>query len=242
MPIFSVFFMLLARGLRCRPDKILTATTLEEQKAIYTKYIDPFFDTLAIKMLGRLPVTAFGLGIPPQQYNELKKDLSAGKTIIDVYRERVKRLACDYPIQENYFAWQAFARKYDTEKRNALPEYLKEENYQVLKANADRLTTVIGPVIDEIKNSEKGKYNRFVLLDAQDWMNAKTMIELWTAIAEKAERGSRIIFRTAGSASAIETNLPAELRTKFHYEKEFSEDLFRQDRASIYGGFHLYKF
>ena len=39
-----------------------------------------------------------------------------------------------------------------------------------------------------------------MLLDAQDWMNAETMIEPWTAIAEKAERGSRIIFRTAGSA------------------------------------------
>ena len=56
----------------------------------------------------------FGLGIPPQQYDELKKDLSEGGTVIDIYRERAKRLACDYPIQENYFAWQAFARKYDT--------------------------------------------------------------------------------------------------------------------------------
>ena len=160
--------------------------------------------------------------------------------MIDIYRERAKRLACDYPIQENYFAWQAFARKYDTEKRNAVPEYLKKENYEVLKSNADRLTTKTGSVIDEIKNRETGTFNRFVFLDAQDWMNAETMTELWSAIAEKAEPGSRIIFRTASAASPIETNLPDGLREKFHYEKELSKELFKQDRASIYGGFHFY--
>lgn len=237
---FLRFFHGFARLVGCKPDEILKATTPEEQEALYKKYIDPFFDSFAIKTLGKLPVTMFGLGIPPQQYDELKKDLSEGKTVIDIYRERAKRLACDYPIQENYFAWQAFARKYDTENRKAVPEYLKKENYEVLRTNADRLITKIGSVIDKIKLSEPGTFNRFVFLDAQDWMNAETMTDLWSAIAEKAEPGSRIIFRTASAASPIETNLPAELRARFSYEKDLSEDLFKQDRASIYGGFHLY--
>jgi S-adenosylmethionine-diacylglycerol 3-amino-3-carboxypropyl transferase len=239
---FLRFFHALARLFGCAPDKILEAATLDQQKTLYAKHIDPFFDSLAVKLIGKLPVTAFGLGIPPQQYNELKKDLSGGKTIIDVYRERVERLACRHPIQENYFAWQAFARRYDTKKRKAVPEYLKKENFELLKAKADRVTTVIGSVVDVINRSDDGEYNRFVLLDAQDWMNTKTMVELWSAIARKAEPGSQIIFRTAGSVSPVETNLPAELRANFHYEKELSEELFNQDRASIYGGFHLYRF
>ncbi len=187
-----------------------------------------------------MPVTMFGLGIPPQQYDELKKDLSHGKTIIDIYRERAHRLACDYPIQENYFAWQAFGRKYDTEKRRALPEYLKAENYEKLKANSSRLQTKIGSVTEEIKNQPRATFNRFVFLDAQDWMNAETLTDLWSAIAEKGEKDSRIIFRTASAYSPIETNLPKDLREKFVYEKDVSEELFKQDRASIYGGFHLY--
>ncbi len=237
---FLRFFHAFSRLFGCKPDEVLKARTMKEQETLYEKYIDPFFDSFAIKTLGKLPVTMFGLGIPPQQYDELKKDLSEGKTVIDIYRERAKRLACDYPIQENYFAWQAFARKYDTQNRKAVPEYLKTENYELLKANADRLITKIGSVIDEIRTSETGLYNRFVFLDAQDWMNAETMTDLWSAIAEKAEPGSRIIFRTASAASPIETNLPAELRARFSYEKDLSEDLFKQDRASIYGGFHLY--
>ena len=66
------------------------------------------------------------------------------------------------------------------------------------------------------------------------------MTDLWSAIADKAEPGSRIIFRTAGTDSPIETNLPEELHQRFIYEKELSENLFKQDRSSIYGGFHLY--
>ena len=238
---FLRFFHSLSGLFGCKPEEVLKAKSLEEQEDLYTKYIDPFFDNFIIRTLGKLPVTMFGLGIPPQQYDELKKGLSEGKTIIDIYRDRTKRLACDFPIQDNYFAWQGFARKYDTENRQAIPEYLKKENYEILKSNAHRLTTKIGSATDEIKNGDSGTFNRFVFLDAQDWMNAETMTELWSAIADKAEPGARIIFRTASAASPIETNLPADLRAKFHYEKEFSKSLFKQDRASIYGGFHLYE-
>lgn len=237
---FLRFFHRVARVFGCNPERVLDAASLEEQKALYEKNIDPFFDTFVVKTLGKLPVTMFGLGIPPQQYDELKTDLNGKQTVIDIYRERVRRLACDYPINENYFAWQAFARKYDTENRRAVPEYLKRENYDKLRANANGLETVIGSATDLVKNSESGTFNRFVFLDAQDWMNADQMNELWSAIAEKGQPGSRIIFRTAGSASPIETNLPPDLRGQFHYESDLSKELFKQDRASIYGGFHLY--
>jgi len=236
---FLRFFHQVARLLGCKPDEVLKAETPEEQEELYQRYIAPFFDSPLIKTIGKMPVTMFGLGIPPQQYDELKRDL-AGGCVIDVYRERAKRLACDYPVQENYFAWQAFGRKYDTKNRCAVPEYLKAENYETLKENAARLKTKIGSVTEEIKNSPKDFYNRFVFLDAQDWMNAGAMTDLWQAIADKGEEKSRVIFRTAGAASPIEKNLPENLHAKFEYQKDFSRQLFKQDRASIYGGFHLY--
>jgi S-adenosylmethionine-diacylglycerol 3-amino-3-carboxypropyl transferase len=226
--------------LGCKVDEVLKAKTLAEQAELYGKHIDPFFDSLVIRMIGRLPITLFGLGIPPQQYDELKRDLTDGRTVIDIYRDRVKRLACDFPIQENYFAWQAFARRYDTENRRAVPEYLKKQNFDTLRANADRLMTKVGSATDEIRNNLKDTFNRFVFLDAQDWMDEDAITDLWSAIVEKAGPGSRIIFRTAGAASPVETHLPKELRSRFVYEKELSQNLFKQDRSSIYGGFHLY--
>ena len=237
---FLKFFQRFARFSGCKTDKVLNARDATQQEELYREHVDPFFDSPVIKAVGKLPVTMFGLGIPPQQYDELKKETNGGKTIIDVYRERVRRLACDFPIDENYFAWQAFARKYDTENRKAVPEYLKEENFETLRSNAGRLTAKIGSATDEIWNNDAGTFNRFVFLDAQDWMNVEQMTELWSAISEKAPSGSRIIFRTAGAVSPLDENLPADLLSKFHYERETSERLFKQDRASIYGGFHLY--
>ncbi len=237
---FLRFFHKFAHLLGCRPEEVLKAKTTADQEKLYEQYIAPFFDSALIRAIGKMPVTMFGLGIPPQQYEELKKDLGDDASLIDVYRERTKRLAVEYPIYENYFAWQAFARRYDTENRQALPEYLKPENYERLKANAARIETRVGSVTDEIKNAPARTFDRFVFLDAQDWMNAATMTELWTAVAARAAPQARIIFRTAGAASPVETNLPASLREKFVYEKELSEELFRRDRASIYGGFHLY--
>lgn len=237
---FLRFFHKFSHFLGCRPEEVLKAKTPDEQLALYTKYVEPFFDSFFIKTVGKLPVTLFGLGIPPQQYDELIKDLDEGGNILDIYRQRTKRLAVDYPIYENYFAWQAFARKYDTDDRQAVPEYLKEENYQLLRSNTLKLRTRVGSVTEEIKDNEFGTFNRYVFLDAQDWMNPEMMTELWSAVADKSENGSRIIFRTAGATSPIEVNLPRELREKFDYKKDSSEALFKQDRASIYGGFHLY--
>ena len=237
---FLRFFHKFARLFGCRPEEVLNAKTPAEQERLYQQHIAPFFDSTIIKTIGKMPVTMFGLGIPPQQFNELKNDSEDGANIIEIYKNRVKKLAVEFPIHENYFAWQAFGRKYDTENLQALPEYLKSENYEQLKANVKNIETKICSVTEEINQNDLGKFNRFVFLDAQDWMNAAAMTELWQAIADKAESGARIIFRTAGKHSPVEKNLPGHWHEKFIYEIEFSRKLFKQDRSSIYGGFHLY--
>jgi S-adenosylmethionine-diacylglycerol 3-amino-3-carboxypropyl transferase len=101
---------------------------------------------------------------------------------------------------------------------------------------------VVGSVTDEIKQNPRETFNRFVFLDAQDWMDERAMTELWQAIADRAEPGARIIFRTAGETSPLRNNLPPRLLSRFRYEREKSAECFARDRAAIYGGFHLYVF
>jgi S-adenosylmethionine-diacylglycerol 3-amino-3-carboxypropyl transferase len=237
---FLRFFHWLSRRFGFNVNSILSASTLEEQRLIHSREIDPFFEHWLIKYVSSLPLTAFGLGIPPQQFDELKNDASEGSSVIDIYRERVRKLACDFAIRDNYFAWQAFSRRYDTDNRVAVPEYLKEENYAKLRANSGRLATKIGSVTDEILSNPHGTFNRFVFLDAQDWMYARELAELWTGIAERADPGARVIFRTAGENSPLESKLPKDIRSRFQYDETFSSELFTRDRSSIYGGFHLY--
>jgi S-adenosylmethionine-diacylglycerol 3-amino-3-carboxypropyl transferase len=52
---------------------------------------------------------------------------------------------------------------------------------------------------------------------------------------------TRVIFRTAGEKSPIESALSPETRGRFHYDAERSRSLHAQDRSAIYGMFHLYE-
>jgi S-adenosylmethionine-diacylglycerol 3-amino-3-carboxypropyl transferase len=217
--------------------KVLDARSLAEQQTIFDREIAPFFDSRLARFLSRVPLTAFALGIPPQQRSELSADAGG---LAGTFRERVRRLACDHRVDDNYFAWQAFAGRYDTENLRALPEYLKPENFDDLRNAADRLTTAEGPITETIECSPPGSFDRFVLLDAQDWMSDNEIVRLWNAIADRGRLRSRIIFRTAGAASPAE-RLPAPLRSRFRCLRERSAELFRRDRSAIYGGFHLYE-
>ncbi len=237
---FLRFFHGFAKVIGLDPAAVLLASNEEEQVRCYEEQIDPFFDSVFIRLAGKMPVTLFGLGIPPQQYDELKEDLEEGGSLIDVYRERTRRLAAGFPISDNYFAWQALARRYDTEGRKALPEYLKEENYALLRSMVPRISARVGSVTAELRDNPAGTYNRFVFLDAQDWMAPEGITELWDLIASRGDTASRVIFRTAGRKSPLESALPADLLERFEYHEDWSRELFSKDRASIYGGFHLY--
>ena len=236
---FLRLFHALARAIGCDTSRLLEAESREEQERIYEEAIEPFFETRAIKLLSKFQWVLFGLGIPPQQYEELKRGETAND-LLDVYRERVKRLACSFPVEDNYFAWQAFARSYDMKTRRAIPDYLKEENYTLLKQNAHRTDAINASFTDFLESQPRESFNRFVLLDAQDWMTKAQLRELWSQIARVGPVGSRIIFRTAASASPLEKALSPSLLMQFEYERELSQKLFKQDRAGLYGGFHVY--
>lgn len=238
---FGYFMRMLhriAKVTKYQPERLLQAKTLEEQEKIFEEEIAPFFDNWLVKKVGNMSFAVFSLGIPPQQYDAMKEE-SQGR-LVELYRERVKRLACQFPVQDNYFAWQGFTLRYDRENRQALPEYLKAENYDVLKENIHRVETHIASLITYLKQQPNNSLDRFVLLDSQDWMTDEVITELWQEIARVGRPESRIIFRTASTASPIETALPAKLRAQFTYEEERSQQLFQQDRSAIYGGFHIY--
>jgi S-adenosylmethionine-diacylglycerol 3-amino-3-carboxypropyl transferase len=237
---FGYFMRLLhwiARRTHYQPEKLLTAQSLYEQQAIFRQHIAPFFDNKLVKFLGKLPMSVFSLGIPPQQYKAMK----AQGNLIGQYRERVERLACQLPIQNNYFAWQGFSHSYDHFKRQAIPDYLKVEHYDDIRRQLGKVDTHLGSMIDFLEQQPAHSYDRFVFLDAQDWMTDEVLTRLWTQVARVGKPGTRIIFRTAAAESPLETALPAELRSQFVYEAETSADLFQQDRSAIYGGFHLYR-
>ena len=116
-------------------------------------------------------------------------------------------LHCGFSLEDNYFTWQAFGRRYDHENRKALPDYLKEENYQTLREMVDRVETHVASLGDYLKSAEPNSLNGFILLDSQDWMPPEVIDELWSLIAKVGADDTRVIFRTAGDKIACRRGL-----------------------------------
>jgi S-adenosylmethionine-diacylglycerol 3-amino-3-carboxypropyl transferase len=222
-----------------RLDDMLAARTPEEQRQAFERTIAPLFDYKSIKLLSKSPMSLYALGIPPAQYDELIST-NNGSAIASL-RDRVERLACDFPIADNYFAWQAFGRGYDLEHREAIPDYLRRDTYEVIRTRTGKVDTHLASLTDFLKGQAPQSMHRYVLLDAQDWMNDAQLAALWSEIDRTADaRDARVIFRTAGADSPLPRKLPAELLAPWTYLEAQSRAFHAQDRSSIYGGFHVY--
>jgi S-adenosylmethionine-diacylglycerol 3-amino-3-carboxypropyl transferase len=221
------------------PAMLLTAASLEDQRRIFDETIAPAFDRRMIRLLCKLPVSFYSLGIPPAQFEALRRD--SGGDIVGLFRDRLRRLACDFPIADNYFAWQAFGRGYDQQHRRAVPPYLQAESFPILRDRAERVETRLVSMTEFLAGEPEQSCDAYVLLDAQDWMGPAQLQALWHEIGRTARPGARVIFRTAGKESPLPQGLTPELLAPWHYEEERSRALLARDRSAIYGGFHLYR-
>lgn len=229
---------LIARALGGDPARLLEARSQAEQADIFEKTIAPLFDAPVVRWLCRQPVMFYGLGIPPAQFAALAHD--GGGDIAALYRARVRRLACDFPIETNYFAWQAFGRRYDVNGRAAIPDYLREDNFAMLRARAGRASVRLGSMTEFLAAQPPSSFDRFVLLDAQDWMDGERLVGLWRVIDRASRPAARVLFRTAATASPLETALPTELLASWRPDRALGDRQLARDRSAIYGGLHVY--
>jgi S-adenosylmethionine-diacylglycerol 3-amino-3-carboxypropyl transferase len=234
--ISIAFIHLLAKLGGQDPRILLTAQSMDEQKTLFDRHIGPLFKKPLVRAVCNTPVSFFGLGIPPAQFEAMAAD--SGGDMAGLVGERMRRMACDYPIQTNYFAWQAFGRGYDSVKRLGVPRYLEEKNYAGLKEKIERVTINHTTLNEFMEKSGDQSIDSYVFLDAQDWMNSEQLNDLWSLVMKTARPGARVIFRTAGTVSPLESALPASMLERWEIDEEKCREWNRRDRSSIYGGFH----
>ncbi|HMK90839.1 MAG TPA: BtaA family protein [Methylocystis sp.] len=217
------------------PRRMLQARSLEEQSALFDSLLAPLFQSRTVRFLVNQPATLFGLGIPPAQYEALAGDHEGGMAA--VLHERLRRLACDHELSENYFARQAFGRGYGD---GATPPYLERGAFEAVRARADRVETRHMSMGDFLDSCADASLDAYVLLDAQDWMDNAALTALWRKITRTARPAARVIFRTAADERLLPGRIPDEILARWDYDETRCRELSRRDRSSIYGAFHLY--
>lgn len=220
------------------PRDMLKARTLEEQRAYFETVLAPLFDKRLIRWFTEHPVSLYGLGIPPAQYEALAGAGAGGMSAI--LRQRMEKLTCSFSLNDNYFAWQALGRSYAKDGRGPLPPYLRAENFETIRERAGRAQVLNRSFTEFLAGEPDRSADRYVLLDAQDWMTDSQLNALWREITRTASPGARVIFRTAAEPSLLPGRLDDTLLERWEYREETSRQLNARDRSAIYGGFHLY--
>ena len=132
------------------------------------------------------------------------------------------------------------ARRYPNPGEAALPAYLEMQNYDTIRGNIDRVAIHHANLIEFLAGKDAGTVDRFILLDAQDWMTDDQLNALWSEISRTASAGARVIFRTAAEPSLLPGRVSTSLLDQWDYQSEASREISARDRSAIYGGFHLY--
>lgn len=228
---------LVARMNGVNPRRLLDARSIEEQRAIFDAEFAPVFEKGFVRWLTDQPASLFGLGIPPAQFEALAGD---GR-MATVLHQRLEKLACGFDIRDNYFAWQAFGRGYGEGPCAPLPPYLQQEHHAAVVARGDRVTIAHVNMTDHLAGCSDASRDRYVLLDAQDWMTDAQLTALWREITRTARGGARVLFRTAGDDDILPGRVPADILSCWRYDAALSKDLTARDRSAIYGGVHLYR-
>lgn len=207
-------------------EQLIESSTLDEQRERYARIEKRLWGPV-MRWAARQPVVLTMLGVPRAQRNLIEVQYPGG---MNAYIEdKLRYLLTELPIQENYF-WRVYIHgRYTPE---CCPNYLKAENFGVLCERADRVATHTGTLAEFLKSSAV-RYDRFILLDHQDWMAVhapQALEEEWNLVIGGSAPDARVLMR---SASLDIDFLPAFARSRL---LPFDSAYWHQhDRVGTYG-------
>ncbi len=118
-------------------SRLLEARSIAEQRRFFDREVSPLFEKKFVRWATRSQISLYGLGIPPAQYASLA---ASGGGIAEILHQRLEKLACDFPLRENYFAWQAFGHSYAPGGSGPLPPYLDANNFARIRERAGNVS------------------------------------------------------------------------------------------------------
>src|SRR5665213_86833 len=217
--------------------KALLAGKADDPKRIAAlDRLNRLFHSPWARLITGTPALLFSLGIPPQQ----RALLGGGAPLNEVLHERLLRLIDGHPNETNYFAWQALHRGYPGPDDRCLPPYLQASQFERMRNGAGLIIPVHANLRVFLESLPAREVDAVVLLDSQDWMAPEEIRGLWNAIDRTGSDNVRVIFRTAGAESPLESAELASLQQTWRRDEERSAIGFACDRSGIYGGFHCY--
>jgi S-adenosylmethionine-diacylglycerol 3-amino-3-carboxypropyl transferase len=181
-------------------EKLSNFSDKNEQYDYYLKNIEPILFNRKTKKFIKKIVLEFA-GVPKSQI----KIIGNGEYSEDILYEFIKNsynfITKNWSIKnENYFFYALLMGYYT---KNNCPEYLKEENFEFLKKNIDKIKLFNGTLNDYMNNNNT-KFDRFILLDHMDWYEEENQIDtIFNLMYKNSNKNAFGFFRSGNCKSWI---------------------------------------
>ncbi len=230
--ILTRYFFRSKKGLKEKLFALADAKNLDEQRAIYNQ-IEPELWGRFSSWLVKQPAALAMLGVPRPQIRLVNERYPGG--MAEFVNRQLRHVLTELPIQDNYF-WRVYLTGHYTP--DCCPNYLKEENWPLLKANADKVH-LHTQTITQFLQQNPDQYTHFILLDHQDWLawhDPKALAEEWDAILQNASPKAKVLLRSAGENIDF---LPENVKQAIDFIDEPTQNLHLTDRVGTYASLHF---
>ncbi|CAD7703949.1 unnamed protein product [Ostreobium quekettii] len=224
--------------------RLANAKTLEEQREIWNKiwmvrffkYGPPFLVWIVLKFLTWIFLNRFvlwfGGGVPTKQYKLIQKD---GISISSYLARTFDGVAQHSHLRtHNLFYYSQLMGRYNKE---SCPEYLKEANFERLKAGLlANLTISTGFFNDELKAR---KYTKVILMDHVDWMDPEAAQNVVQLLGRQVLPGGRVIWRSASLCPPYVAMMESAGFDVKCVQRADRPDCYYMDRVNMYNSFYV---
>ena len=145
------------------------------------------------------------------------------------FYKRASHVMKDVPVQTNYFIALYFLGHYLN--NDNVPEYLKQENFSIIKNNIDKIYPVSADSKYWLQQQPAEMFDAFALSNICELMDDEDTYKLFSEAIRTAKRGAKIIFRNL----MVPREIPEGLQCSIIKDEALSKQLQFEDRSFVYG-------
>ena len=150
-----------------------------------------------------------------------------------IFRDRFENIALNYPVNDNYFLFWVLTGNYQFP--NALPPYLREENYATIRDRIHKITIVTDEFEHFITSTQESEINKFNLSNIFDWVSDEQFVELMKHIVRVGKNNARFAYWNLLRKHILHEKTTKDVSSK----TKISAKLLKDDRAFVYTNFEI---
>ena len=151
------------------------------------------------------------------------------KSFAESFYNRSKKAFRNLPVKGNYFLSLYLLGEYRNE--NEVPNYLKRENFGVIKARIDKVKIITAEAQEWLHAMPDDSIDCFALSNICELMSDKDTSRLFAAVSQTAKNNARVIFRNL----MIPRDVPEEFKDQIVKNDLLSRYIYENDRSFVYG-------